>query len=290
MTPPSGYTEDALVEQPAIALLSSLGWETFNPYSEFDKGISPLGRETKAEVVLKSRLRLALLRINPDVAIESIHQAIEELARDRSRMSAVAANREIYQLLKNGVRVLLPDPDGDGETVEVVHVIDWNNHLNNDFLLCSQFWITGEMHTRRADLVGFVNGLPLLFIELKASHRRLESAYRNNLRDYKDTVPQLFWPNALIILSNGSQSRIGSITAGWEHFAEWKKIGSEDEAGRVSLETMLRGVCDPVRFLDLAENFSLFQESTGGLIKLTAKNHQYLGVNTEYVNKDVALF
>ena len=279
MTPPSGYTEDALVEQPAIALLSSLGWETFNAYSEFDKGISPLGRETKAEVVLKSRLRLALLRINPDVAIESIHQAIEELARDRSRMSAVAANREIYQLLKNGVRVLLPDPDGDGETVEVVHVIDWNNHSNNDFLLCSQFWITGEMHTRRADLVGFINGLPLLFIELKASHRRLESAYRNNLRDYKDTVPQLFWPNALIILSNGSQSRIGSITAGWEHFAEWKKIGSEDEAGRVSLETMLRGVCDPVRFLDLVENFSLYQEATGGLIKLTAKNHQYLGVN-----------
>ena len=279
MTPPSGYTEDALVEQPAIALLSSLGWETFNAYSEFDKGISPLGRETKAEVVLKSRLRLALLRINPDVAIESIHQAIEELARDRARMSAVTANREIYQLLKNGVRVLLPDPDGDGETVEVVHVIDWNNHSNNDFLLCSQFWITGEMHTRRADLVGFINGLPLLFIELKASHRRLESAYRNNLRDYKDTVPQLFWPNALIILSNGSQSRIGSITAGWEHFAEWKKIGSEDEAGRVSLETMLRGVCDPVRFLDLVENFSLYQEATGGLIKLTAKNHQYLGVN-----------
>ena len=122
-------------------------------------------------------------------------------------MSAVTANREIYQLLKNGVRVLLPDPDGDGETVEVVHVIDWNNHSNNDFLLCSQFWITGEMHTRRADLVGFINGLPLLFIELKASHRRLESAYRNNLRDYKDTVPQLFWPNALIILSNGSQSQ-----------------------------------------------------------------------------------
>lgn len=279
MTPPSGYTEDALVEQPAIVLLSSLGWETFNAYSEFDRGISPLGRETKAEVVLKSKLRLALLRINPDVAIESIHQAIEELARDRSRMSAVAANREIYQLLKNGVRVLLPDPDGDGETMEVVHVVDWNNHSNNDFLLCSQFWITGEMHTRRSDLVGFVNGLPLLFIELKASHRRLESAYRNNLRDYKDTVPQLFWPNALIILSNGSQSRIGSITAGWEHFAEWKKIGSEDEAGRVSLETMLRGVCDPVRFLDLVENFSLYQEATGGLIKLTAKNHQYLGVN-----------
>jgi len=276
---PTGYTEDALVEQPAIALLAALGWETVNAYGEFDYGTSTLGRETKAEVILKSRLRLALLKINPEASIEAIHQAIEELTRDRSRMSMVAANREIYHLLKNGVRVRVPDPEGDGETVEVVRVVDWDDPANNDILLCSQFWVTGEMHTRRADLVGFVNGLPLLFIELKAAHRRLETAYTGNLRDYKDTVPQLFWPNALIILSNGSQSRVGSVTAGWEHFAEWKKVGSEDEAGRVSLETMLRGVCDPARLLDLVENFTLFQEVPGGLIKLTAKNHQYLGVN-----------
>ena len=280
MTPPSGgYSEDALIEQPAIALLESLGWKTINAYSEFDHGTSILGRETKAEVILKTHLRLALLRINPDVAVESIHQAIEELNRDRSRMSAVAANREIYLMLKSGVRVPVADPDGDGESVEVVRVVDWENSANNDFLLCSQFWVTGEMHTRRADLVGFVNGMPLLFIELKATHRRLETAWKDNLRDYKDTVPQLFWANAFIILSNGSQSRLGTVSAGWEHFADWKKIGSESEAGRVSLETMLRGVCDPVRFLDLVENFTLFQEVSGGLIKLTAKNHQYLGVN-----------
>lgn len=277
--PPTGYTEDALVEQPAMALLAALGWETVNAYHEFDHGASTLGRETKAEVILKVRLRLALQRLNPDVPPEAIGQAIEELTRDRSRMSPVAANREVYHLLKNGVRVPVPDPEGDGETVEVVRVVDWDNPTNNDFLLCSQFWVTGEMHTRRADLVGFVNGLPLLFIELKAAHRRLETAFTGNLRDYKDTVPQLFWPNALIILSNGSQSRVGSVTAGWEHFAEWKKVGSEDEAGRVSLETMLRGVCDPARLLDLVENFTLFQEVPGGLIKLTAKNHQYLGVN-----------
>jgi type I restriction enzyme R subunit len=275
----SGYSEDALVEQPAIALLAELGWETVNAYHEFDQGVSPLGRETKAEVVLKVRLREALLRLNPKVSVESIHQAIEELTRDRSRMSMVAANREIYKLLKNGVRVPVPDSEGDGETVEVVRVVDWDNPANNDFLLCSQFWVTGEMHTRRADLVGFVNGLPLLFIELKAAHRRLETAFTGNLSDYKDTVPQLFWPNALIILSNGSQSRVGSVTAGWEHFAEWKKVGSEDEKGRVSLETMLRGICDPSRLLDLVENFCLFQEVPGGLIKLTTMNHQYLGVN-----------
>jgi type I restriction enzyme R subunit len=276
---PKGYTEDALVEQPAIALLAKLGWETFDAYSEFDHGPSHLGRETKAEVILKTRLREALLRLNPDVSMEAVHQAIEELTRDRSRMSAVAANREIYHLLKNGVRVPVPDPEGDGETVEVVQIIDWDDPANNDFLLCSQFWVTGEMHTRRADLVGFVNGLPLVFIELKAAHRRLETAFTGNLRDYKDTVPQLFWPNALIIVSNGSQSRVGSVTAGWEHFADWKKVGSEGEEERVSLVTMLRGVCAPARLLDLVENFILFQEVPGGLIKLNAKNHQYLGVN-----------
>lgn len=276
---PRGYTEDALVEQPTIALLSELGWEPFNAYHEFDHGASSLGRETRDEVILTARLRPALQRLNPTAPTEAIRQAIEELTRDRSRMSMVAANREIYHLLKNGVRVPIPDPEGDGETVEVLRLVDWDNPKNNDFLLCSQFWITGEMHTRRADLVGFVNGLPLLFIELKATHRRLETAYTGNLRDYKDTVPQLFWPSALIILSNGSQSRVGSITAGWEHFAEWKKVGSEIEPARVSLETMLRGICDPERLLDLAENFTLFQEVPGGLIKLTAKNHQYLGVN-----------
>ena len=276
---PTGYTEDALIEQPAIALLAELGWQTICAYGEFDQGASSLGRETRAEVILKSPLRLALLRLNPEASPEAIHAAIEDLSRDRSRMSPAAANREVYQLLKNGVRVPMPDPEGEGETVELVRVIDWDDPANNDFLLCSQLWITGEMHTRRADLIGFVNGIPLLFIELKAVHRRLETAFNGNLRDYKDTVPQIFWPNALIILSNGGQSRVGSLTAGWEHFAEWKKVGSEAESGRVSLETMLRGVCDPVRFLDLVENFTLFQEVPGGLIKLTAKNHQYLGVN-----------
>ena len=139
MTPPSGYTEDALIERPAIALLAALGWQTVNAYHEFDHGASSLGRETKAEVVLKIRLREALLRLNPEVSVEAIHQAIEELTRDRSRMSATAANREIYHLLKNGVRVPMPDPEGDGETVEVVRLIDWNDPANNDFLLCSQY-------------------------------------------------------------------------------------------------------------------------------------------------------
>ena len=90
-----------------------------------------------------------------------------------------------------------------------------------------------------------MNGIPLVFIELKASHKKLRTAYENNLSDYKDTIPQVFWYNAFIILSNGSKARIGSMTAGFEHFAEWKKINDESEAGIISLDTMIRGVCEP---------------------------------------------
>ena len=276
---PSGYTEDALIEQPAIALLAELGWETVDARNEFADDTSSLGRETRGEVILTDRLRPALVRLNPDASSAAIRQAVDELSRDRSSMSPVAANREIYQLLKDGIRASVSDPDSDEETVEVVRLMDWENPANNDFLLCSQFWVVGEMYTRRADLVGFVNGLPLVFIELKAVHRRLEDAYQDNLRDYKDTIGQLFWANALVILSNGSESRMGSMTAGWEHLVEWKKVDSEDEPGQVSLETMLRGVCHPQRLLDLVENFTLFQKAPRGLIKLIAKNHQYLGVN-----------
>ena len=127
--------------------------------------------------------------------------------------------------------------------------------------------------------MGFINGLPLVLIELKASHKRLEDAYKDNLRTYKKDIPQLFWYNAFIILSNGSKSRIGSITSDWEHFSEWKKINSEGEHGVVSVETMIRGTCDPSRLLDLVENFTLFSELKSGLIKIVAMNHQYLGVN-----------
>jgi type I restriction enzyme, R subunit len=280
--PPTGYTEDVLIEQPAINLLADLGWETYNAYAEFEQVGSFLGRENKSEVVLLARLRPALERLNPDFPTEAIDEAITELTRDRSRLSLVAANREIYDLLKNGLPIKIPDPE-EGERTERIRIIDWQDPSKNDFLLCSQFWVTGEMHTRRADLVGFVNGLPLILFELKAVYRRLETAYTGNLTDYKDTIPQLFWYNAFIILSNGIKSKVGTITAGWEHFADWKKVDSEAEPGQISLETMLKGTCEPVRLLDLVENFTLFMTIQGGKVKLVAKYHQYLGVNNSIV-------
>jgi type I restriction enzyme R subunit len=171
--------------------------------------------------VLVARLRPALERLNPSLPPEAITLAIDELTRDRNLMTPVQANREIHLLLKNGVKVTFENARGERVT-ETVAVIDWLQPENNDFLLTSQLWVTGEMYKRRCDLVGFVNGLPLVFIELKASHRKLENAFNDNLLDYKDTIPQLFWYNALILLSNGSQSRIGSLTAALEHFADWK--------------------------------------------------------------------
>jgi len=273
------YTENTLVEKPAIELFSELGWQYQDGFHEFDNiGGSPLGRETKSEVVLKSKLRIALLKLNPDVSPDLIEDTINELTRDRSIMSPVEANREIYLLIKDGIRVSIQDPKGEEETIEKIKVIDWNNPENNDFLLVSQFWVTGEMYTRRADLVGFVNGLPLLFIELKAIHKSLKDAFDNNLRDYKDTIPHLFWYNSFIIISNGSQSKIGSLSASWDHFNEWKKINSEGEEGIISLDTIIRGTCKPGRFIDIVENYTLFSEETGGRVKLVAMNHQFLGV------------
>ena len=274
------YSEDQLIEQPAISLLEDIGWETLNCFSEFEQTEeSPLGRKTKSEVVLTARLETALKRFNPTATDDVITKAIEELTQSRAVMSPVEANREIYTLLKDGVKVTLSDPDGEGETVEVLQVIDWEHPENNDFFATTQFWITGEMYTKRPDLICFVNGIPLILMEFKRIDVHLYAAYNDNLRDYKDTIPHLFWYNAFILLSNGTESKVGSLTADWEHFAEWKRIHDEDEPPQASLETILHALCTPERLLDVVENFILFMEVQGGLIKILAKNHQYLGVN-----------
>ena len=274
------YSENQLVEQPAIALLKEIGWYTQDCSNEFEYDIEiRIGRETKSDVVLTDRLRAALERLNPDATEDAIDAAIEELTHSRAVMNLVEANREIYNLLKDGVKVTVTDPNTQEETVSVIKVIDWENPENNDFFAASQFWITGEMHNRIPDLIGFVNGIPLVLMEFKRIDENLYSAYNDNLRDYKDTIPHLFWYNALIIVSNGSESRVGSLTADWEYFTEWKRTESEDEQHQVSLEMLLQGVCYPKRLLDIIENFTLFMEVQGGTIKLISKNHQYLGVN-----------
>jgi type I restriction enzyme R subunit len=276
---PGPFTEDEAVGQPAIRLFAEMNWRTASAYQEHLGSEGTLGRDNQGEVVLLRELRPALHRLNPTLPPEAIQQAITELTKDRSAMDAVRANREVYGLIREGVKVRVRDSKDGSESPETVRVIDWDDQSNNDLLLVSQFWVVGDMHKRRADLVGFVNGLPLVFIELKASHKRLKDAYDDNLTDYRDTIPRMFWANAFIILSNGSTSKIGTASSKWEHFSEWKKISSEGEQGVVSLETMLRGTCQPDRLLDIVENFTAFLERPRSLVKLLAKNHQYLGVN-----------
>jgi len=201
---PKRDSEEAL-EQEVMKLFEQLGFATQNCFYETMGRDGTLGRETRAEVLLVKRLRPALVALNSDLPAEAIDLAVEEITRDRSAMSMAAANQEIHKFLKNGVKVEFRRDDE--QVIETVKVIDWKEPENNDFFLASQLWISGEIYTRRADLVAFVNGLPIVFMELKAAHKRLKDAYDNNLTDYRDTIPHVFWYAGFIILSNGSESK-----------------------------------------------------------------------------------
>lgn len=273
------YSEDRLVEQPAIGLFATLGWQTVSALDEAFGTAGTLGRETKGDVVLVQRLRAALVGLNPGLPAEAIQAAIDELTRDRSAMSLEAANREVYRLLKEGIAVSVPEREHGGQKTERLRVVDWEHPERNDFLLASQLSVVGSLYTCRPDLVGFVNGLPWVVIELKKPSAPARAAFDENLAHYKTAIPQLFWFNALLIASNGTDSRVGSLTADWERFFEWKRVEREDEPRRVSLEAMLRGTCDCARLLDLVENFTLFSEHKAGLVKVLGQNHQFLGVN-----------
>ncbi|MCB1802770.1 MAG: type I restriction endonuclease subunit R [Gammaproteobacteria bacterium] len=273
------YSEDQLVEQPAIDLFATLGWQTVCALDETFGAGSRLGRETKGEMVLVERLKAALCRFNCTLPPEAIQTAIDELTRDRSAMSLEAANREVYRLLKEGITVSVPDRAHGGQKTERLRVVDWEHPENNDFLLVSQFSVTGALYTCRPDLVGFINGLPWVVIELKKPGVPARAAFDENLTHYKQQVPALFWFNALLIASNGTDSRVGSLTADWGRWVEWKRVEREDEPRRVSLEVMLRGTCDRNRLLDLVENFTLFSEHKAGVVKIVGQNHQFLGVN-----------
>lgn len=275
------FSEDKLIEQTAIKIFGELwGADNFaNAYSgEMD---AEFGRENPGEVVLVSYLKIALAKLNSDVSTEALNLAIDELIKDRSAMSMVNANHEIWQLLREGIKVETENEKGERQT-ETVKIIDFENPKKNHFMLVSQLWITGELHTRRPDLIGFVNGLPLVLVELKASHKNLRNAYSQNIRDYKDTIPQLFWYNAFIIISNGIESKVGTLTGAYEHFNEWKKIKDEKEIGKVSLETVIKGTCEPARLLDIVENFILFDDSRGERIKAIARYFQFFGVSRAF--------
>jgi type I restriction enzyme, R subunit len=267
------------LEQATLKHFKALGWDTILAEIEQDGDTNILGRNEHTEVVLTRYLLPFLKARYSNIPESALLEAIITLSRDRSHMQNIPkANEDVYRLLKDGIPVTYNDATSKKVT-ERVWYIDWDNPGANHFLVVSQMWVAGAMYKKRPDLIGFVNGIPLLTIELKADDVHVKHAFSDNLTDYKDTIPQLFWYNAFLMISNGSQSKIGSTTSAWEHFADWKKIDDEAEAGVISLDTMLKGTCEKSRFLDIVENFIIYQEDQGGLRKLVAKNHQYLGVN-----------
>jgi type I restriction enzyme, R subunit len=279
---PHGFSEMGLVEKPTLALLETLGYELIDAYTEsYGPGSVATGnpgRDDRSEVVLRHRLRPKLAELNPDLPPQALDQAVEQLILDRSAMDRVRASQAVWKLLRGGATVTFTGEAGGRET-ETVRFVDWRDPDANDFLAVSQLWVTGPLHTRRTDIVCFVNGIPLVLLELKASHKSAKEAYDKNLTDYRDTIPQLFTPNGLVILSTGSETKLGSTFAPWGRFGEWKKVADEEEPGLVSLETAIHGLCEPARLLDAIENFVAYLERPGGLIKVLAQNHQVLGVN-----------
>jgi type I restriction enzyme R subunit len=264
-----------------------LGYEHINCY----KDDSLLGRKTKKDVVSYSRLKQALQRINPTIPEDQIDYAIEELTRSRISMSPVMANKEVYHLIRDGVPV---EYEFEGKQEQGhVYSIDFNNPKNNDFLLVSQLWIEYwrmEGPQRRPDLILYVNGLPLVLIELKNAKENIQKGYDDNFTNYKRDIPQLFWYNAFCAVSNGIYTRLGSLTSSWEHYFTWLKIESEKETRtidsiakeslnqhkKISLQLFCEGLCEKYRFIDYFENFIIYSQNK---YKIIAKNHQYHGVN-----------
>lgn len=272
------YSEDQLIEQATEDVLKELGWQVVTAWQNESFGEEGLlGRDNKTEVVLERHLLAALKRYNPDLPDLAYKRAIEKIVQKESGKNLAQQNKAKYQLLKNGVEVSFTNAQGKSEK-KTLKVFDYKDYNNNEFLAVRQLEVSGELYNRRPDVVGFVNGIPLVFIELKSHAVDLRAAYDDNFKDYKDTIPHLFHHNAFVILSNGTDAKVGTVTSPYKYFLDWKRITEEAE-GVVSLDTMLRGVCAPQHLMDIFENFLLFDESSGNIVKLMAKNHQFIGVN-----------
>ncbi len=272
------YSEDGLVEAATQEVLEQLGWKVVTAWHNESFGENGLlGRANKSEVILVRHLRDALKKLNPDIPNTAYSHAIDQITEKAANKTLGQLNKDKHTLLTKGVPVSYQNDKGQLEKKRL-KVFDFDNPANNDFLAVRQFEVVGELYNRRPDVIGFVNGIPLVFFELKAHHTDLENAYNDNLSDYKDTIPGILHCNAFIILSNGTDARAGTVTSPFKFFLEWKRI-EEDSEGIVSLDTMLRGTCDKTRLMDLFENFLLFDGEGGSITKLMAKNHQFIGVN-----------
>lgn len=273
------YSENILVQKSASHLLEQeLGWEVALAYNTEKLGKDgTFGRTSYREILLTRYFRQALQKLNPWITPIQLDEAQKKMESHLSTASLMQINEEKYTLIRDGIPVTVKRPGGKTEEKKA-KVIDFKEPKNNDFLAIQELKIHGELYRRRTDIVGFVNGIPLLFIELKKTTVDVQNAYTDNYTDYLDTIPHLFYYNAFLILSNGLEAKVGTLGSKYEFFHEWKRL-REEEKGSVALEVMLRGICKKENFLDLLENFILFDHSDGHTVKILARNHQYLGVN-----------
>lgn len=273
------YSENILVQESAGNLLrDELGWDVQFAYNKEVLGKNgSFGRTSYKEILLKRYFNAALKKFNPWINDEQILEAQRILENRLSTSSLLQMNEEKYFLIRDGIKVTVKKPNGETEK-QTAALIDFKNPQNNYFLAVKELKIHGDLYRRRTDIVGFVNGIPLLFVELKKTTVDVQNAYEDNYTDYQDTIPHLFYYNAFVMLSNGTEAKVGTVGSKYEFFHEWKRL-AEAERGSVALETMLRGICKKENFLDLFENFILFDHSGGNTAKILARNHQYLGVN-----------
>ena len=273
------YSENILVQESAGNLLrDELGWDVQFAYNKEVLGKNgTFGRTSYKEILLKRYFNAALKKFNPWINDEQILEAQRILENRLSTSSLLQINEEKYFLIRDGIKVTVKKPNGETEK-QTATLIDFKNPQNNYFLAVKELKIHGDLYRRRTDIVGFVNGIPLLFVELKKTTVDVQNAYEDNYTDYQDTIPHLFYYNAFVMLSNGTEAKVGTLGSKYEFFHEWKRL-AEAERGSVALETMLRGICKKENFLDLFENFILFDHSGGNTAKILARNHQYLGVN-----------
>lgn len=277
------YSEDKLIQTTtAERLQKDLGWESL--YAQDAEGLgegSLLGRHDQSEVILKTQVLAALKRLNPGLPDAAYRDALALVTHHDPTQRIIQRNQDKYKLLREGVLVKYQDKNHRLHQKRL-KLIDFNNPDNNHFLAVRELWIKGPLGRKRPDILGFVNGLPLVFIELKRHDVAIEQAYNGNLADYKDTIPALFDWNALVIVSNGMDARYGSITAPWEHFYQWKRLDEDDPEpakDQPLLNILLPGLLNKATLLDVIENFTLFDSSEGSTSKIIPRNHQYLGVN-----------
>ena len=233
------YSENVLVQNSAGNLLQNvLGWEVVLAYNSEKLGPDgTLGRTSYGEVLLTRYFRQALLRLNPWLTPNQLDEVQKKFTAHVSTASLMQINEEKYFLLRDGIPVTVKRPDGRTETRSAA-VIDFKNPENNHFLAVKEMKIHSQLYRCRTDIVGFVNGIPLLFIELKKPTVDVQNAYIDNYRNYLDTIPQLFYYNAFLMLSNGLEAKVCTLGSKYEFFHEWKRL-KESDVGRVELETKI---------------------------------------------------